>query len=417
MKTVVYITKNKVWAGELVYDWDGVNLEEIFNRIRREQKVSEARVVLGNDVSFVTSMKFTEEVLNRESVLKVAKSWMPFQIDDECFDWKEVMLVPGEKWLQLAAMERGVLESLSAAVKKSGIKIDLVTAIGVILAGKTVGREVPVVVKWTGKENLLVVAVNGLADLVAGDINEEDLMIYTKQKWGLAVNPEELMFSETNVDVPGIVYAEKIKGDDSLVLNLPILKEVVIADEKKEEEVVEEKSGTEGAPKPLGLEKISETATEEKTEKKASHLILYLVILTVVVLGCAGLLYKMGFLATIIPQTTKPVTPTMTLTPTATATPTPEVADLSKLKVQVLNGSGVTGEAAKVKAILLGMGFVNIDTGNAAATTASEIQMKSIVPISVGDQIMKSVISYNLSNVSTLTNDNKYDLIMVLGKQ
>ena len=404
MKTVIYITKNKVWAGGQVYSWDGENLEEIFGRIRRDQKVSEARVVLGNDVSFVTSMKFTEAVLDRESVLRAARLWMPFQIDDGCFDWKEVAIVPGEKWLQLVATEKVFLEQLSLAAKKNSIKIDLVTTIGIILAEKTHGREVPVIVKWTGRENLLVVAVNGLADLVAGDISEEDLMLYAKQKWGLAVNPEELMYTEADMDVVGSVFAEKNRGNDRMILNLPILKEAMVEKEKEEE------------GESVGSEDKWENTVEEKTKKKAPNLVFYLIVLVIAALSCGGLLYKMGFLATILPQTAKPVTPTTTVSPMVTATPTLEAVDLSKYTAQVLNGSGVVGEAAKIKAILLKEGVINVDIGNTTATTESQIRLKEMVPNTVGEKLIKDIEDNTLTNGTFLMPDNKYDLVIILGK-
>jgi hypothetical protein len=414
MKTLIYITKDKVWSGEQSYEWDGTSLDDVFGRIRREQKAGEARIILGNDISFVTSMKFTDGVLNREGVLKMARSWMPFQIDSECFDWKEVALVPGEKWLQLIAIEKTFLENLSLAVKKSGIKTELVSAIGVLLAEKTMGREVPVILKWTGKENLLVVAVNGLADLVAGDISEEDIMTYTKQKWGLAVNPEEIAYTEADIDILGSAFAEKIKGDDKLILNLPILREVVVSEEKENAEggevkAVEEKGVVETRDE-------IETHVEGGTvEKKSSHVWIYVIILLIVAGVCGGVLYKMGLLTSILPKTTPQPTPTVTLSPTAT--PTPTAIDLSGYSIQILNGSGVTGEAAKVKTVLQGIGFVNVDTGNTTATKSSSIRAKEGVPSTVENQVVNEINNYKLEGGDALTSSEKYDLIMVLGQQ
>ena len=110
MKTEVYITKNKIWARELAFEWDGVSFDEVFGRIKRELKVNEVRVVLGNDVSFVTAIKTEGIFLTRESVLKLVKSWMPFEIDSDCFDWKEVVLAPGDEWVQIVPLKRSCFE-------------------------------------------------------------------------------------------------------------------------------------------------------------------------------------------------------------------------------------------------------------------------------------------------------------------
>jgi len=64
------------------------------------------------------------------------------------------------------------------------------------------------------------VAVNGLVDLVTDSDDDEGLMTYAKQKWGLAVNPEELYFGEKEFNLRQSVMEEKINGEDGAVLNL-----------------------------------------------------------------------------------------------------------------------------------------------------------------------------------------------------
>lgn len=77
-----------------------------------------------------------------------------------------------------------------------------------------------------------------------------------------------------------------------------------------------------------------------------------------------------------------PPTPIATpvLTPTPIATPEPEV-NLSKYKIKVLNGSGISGEASRVKALLEKAGFTVSSTGNATNYNyiKSVIQAKSEV--------------------------------------
>lgn len=235
MKTVVYITKKRIWVGDRVFDWNGVSMDEVFGRVKKEMKVNGVRVVFGHDVSFVTAIKANDVFLTRESVLKLAINLMPFEIDSECFDWKSVTLGYDEVWIQIVALEKELLYSLISAVKKHGIKTDLITTVGVLLGEKTRDREAPVIVKWFGKESLSVLAINGLVDLVVSDIKEDDLMIYAKQKWGLAINPEEIILKEDEFNLAKKVFSEKTKGEDRLILNIPILKGII--SEGKLEEV------------------------------------------------------------------------------------------------------------------------------------------------------------------------------------
>lgn len=62
----------------------------------------------------------------------------------------------------------------------------------------------------------------------------------------------------------------------------------------------------------------------------------------------------------------------ITPTPAPTATPTPEEVDLSMYTVDVLNGSGIAGEAKKVGTALEDAGFTTGTLGNAPGNGASE---------------------------------------------
>lgn len=59
-------------------------------------------------------------------------------------------------------------------------------------------------------------------------------------------------------------------------------------------------------------------------------------------------------------------------TPTPSATPSPSPVAKDQLKVEVLNGTGVPGEAGFLQKELEEMGFENIDTGNADKQDATE---------------------------------------------
>ena len=400
MKTVVYITENKIWAGERAFDWDGVSMDEVFGKIKKELGVGNIRIVLGNGVSFVTAVMAGDTFLSRENILKLVKSWMPFEVDSGCFDWKQVVLGHDEIWIQIVAVEKELLMSLSSAVRKHGIKVDLITAIGVLMGEITNGRETPVILKWSNKENLSVLAINGLVDLVAADINEEDLMIYAKQKWGLAVNPEEIILNESKFSLWKNVFSEKTKGEDKIVLNLPILKEVV----------TQEKQGGE-----TNLEDEVSRFEKEEVPRKRSKLRIYMVVLVVLVIG--GVVFSQsGWLKSVFMRENKKIeTVSPTPSPSETITPEPTVPDLSTFQVEVLNGSGVTGEAAKIKTILLESGFVKVSTGNTTATTEGMIRVKASVSESVIKMVTDSVTDYKMGAPEFLTASDKYDLMLVVG--
>jgi hypothetical protein len=94
--------------------------------------------------------------------------------------------------------------------------------------------------------------------------------------------------------------------------------------------------------------------------------------------------------------------------------------DLTDFSVQVLNGSGVVGEAGSVKEKLESDGFENIDTDNADNYDyeKTEVQLKEGTAKEVYDVIEKR-ISYNYNVVlgDALEEDSQFDIIVIVGEK
>jgi hypothetical protein len=121
------------------------------------------------------------------------------------------------------------------------------------------------------------------------------------------------------------------------------------------------------------------------------------------------------------PSTKPSVTPTVT----KSVTPTPETSskvDLSKMKVDILNGSGTPGEAGRVKILLLNAGFTddNIGTGNADAYTYKS----TVVSVSkdLSPEVYKAVedalsSKYTVeASKETLSASSKVSVEIIVGK-
>ncbi len=123
-----------------------------------------------------------------------------------------------------------------------------------------------------------------------------------------------------------------------------------------------------------------------------------------------------GMLSTTSPTTTP--TPKLTNTPT----PAPKAADLSKYSIKILNGSGVTGVASKLKESLTGEGFKVIDTGNADTSdfTDTKIEMKKDVDASYLTKLKAELEKdYSLAPVSEMSSDSttEADVIITIGSK
>lgn len=111
------------------------------------------------------------------------------------------------------------------------------------------------------------------------------------------------------------------------------------------------------------------------------------------------------------------VTPPHVVTPT----PTPVAVDKSKYTIEVLNGSGVPGEAAKVKNALTAIGYTVSSTGNAATTDFTQTEISAKVSVnSAFITALRGDVSklYSVSsNLVALPAQSSVDIIVTVGSQ
>ena len=210
---------------------------------------------------------------------------------------------------------------------------------------------------------------------------------------------------------------------------MPKDKEEKVEEPKKKMVVVEEVS-VEDTP----VEKENETSEIKKEEKvvaiapmvedendKTNYL--WIIIPTALLVGAlvGGLITyfsgisKLG--TSVTPSPIATVEPTVVATPTAAPTTTVKREDL---KVQILNGSGVSGEAGKAKTLLLGLGYKNVDTGNASSSdfTQTEVAIKATASDALNMVIKDLSTKYSAVEASKpLATSSKYDLVITIGKK
>lgn len=91
--------------------------------------------------------------------------------------------------------------------------------------------------------------------------------------------------------------------------------------------------------------------------------------------------------------------------------------DKSKFKIQVLNGSGKAGEAAKVKGLLETTGFIVETVGNASTSDASKTEIKSKIALT---EAIKKDFQNSLSKLYdlqfTVAPVTGFDVIVTVGK-
>jgi len=115
------------------------------------------------------------------------------------------------------------------------------------------------------------------------------------------------------------------------------------------------------------------------------------------------------------------VLPTITPKPTITTTPVSSPSaklDKSDITIEVLNGSGIAGQATIIKNSLIDAGFIKIDTGNTEGETVSQskVVFSSSVSLSFQEEIMqklkKSLAAIDMQQVAT---SDAYDVVITTG--
>lgn len=104
-----------------------------------------------------------------------------------------------------------------------------------------------------------------------------------------------------------------------------------------------------------------------------------------------------------------------TTLPTASPSATPAGINKEKLKIEVLNGSEVSGQAAKLKTMLTDAGFKEVEAGNSEATSSSSIRFGKQITQMQKDNLLKEFQQIIKLGISP-ENSTDFDISIVIGK-
>jgi len=394
MNNLIYLTKDTIWFDEKSYSLVGTDLKTVLENARKELKISNGRLILGNDILFTASFKLENQEETRSAILQITKGWFPVEIDNDSFDWKRAILASGEVWIQTVGVDSEYWKNVCSSFVQAKINVDVAEPLTTLISESVAQRDTPVIINWSGKEKLKIVCLGGAVDFISVDDADDILVSYVKDKWHLAVNPEIVLMEENEFKLKEKVFA-RLKNVDASTLSIPVIKKIV------------------------GLSEEVQTSPEEKVavpeeEKKQKGIVFLISVLIIILIGVIYWAYQTLFSVPKEQTTIPEVTPAITET-TVSVTPEPVKSDYSVYRIQVLNGSGVSGEAGRIRETLINSGFLNVDVGNATATTETQISYKSDLPSDVSDVVMGSIKDYTVGQISTLTSTSDYDLIIVLG--
>jgi|GEM_PF-6327423 len=163
-----------------------------------------------------------------------------------------------------------------------------------------------------------------------------------------------------------------------------------------------------------------ETPVLPKTRKLNKKLIIIILIgigIVLIVLGIIALVRRQS--SGMMPSESPSPSPTEIVITTPSPTPSPATSqELASFKLQILNGSGVKGEAAAVNTLLEAEGFDTAELDNAENYdyTDTVVQFKPGISDSVYTSIeMALSVKYTVTRGEELPDSSDYDIIVTVG--
>ncbi|MFC1625791.1 LytR C-terminal domain-containing protein [Patescibacteria group bacterium] len=143
---------------------------------------------------------------------------------------------------------------------------------------------------------------------------------------------------------------------------------------------------------------------------------------TLVVLGILVLVAALGFVifkgaSNKTEETPSPAGDTLSTPTVSEPSPTAEPVDKTEVSVQVLNGTGIAGEAGLLQTKLEKLGYADIKVGNAESQdqTTTKVTFSSTLSSEVVDEITTS-LKETYKEVSTVTSSTgTYDVVITTG--
>ncbi len=458
---ICYITRNTIHATSgdtqdsrlLEIDWDGVNPTTALEKVKNELAITTAKWIVGEDSSYVIQLELPKAEATRDKILKTIASQVPEEINETNFDWAKVgdNVAKKTEYIQVTVIRWEFLNALSYAAKEIKLAVTLIQPVSILLAQLTKQVKEPHLIIWCGFESLVVLAQSGrvlytksISELTASKL--EEIFAYAKAQFGVSLDPTKLVYDPKFIrEVNGALLEKANKKSLDLILEIakqkrhhrndkdsidlklslsptqPVANEADVLIEIPREELQnpdlhENPPGEQAEPITPQVDKTEEA--QPKFNKK--NLLFGLVSGTFAFVVGLGVFYALGQIinTTELPSTSPSPSADITASPPE-ATSSPSLSN--ELKVQILNGSGVVGEAAYVEGLLTPIGLTLITLGNADRYDYENTQLQrkeTVTPDAL--RVVKSALEKEyLVSVSSdlLTKDSEYDLLIVVGKK
>lgn len=376
---ITAIFREKVIAAEVVlggklkiakyfeYGWNDETMDIVFGQIKKDLKTKKIRVLLSDNLAYVIRIIIPDNIKGREKREYIAseiKKHIPEELDDSQWDYKEL--------------------GFSDLQEESDLRF---------------------------KEVIVFSPVKQFQNVLNSAVLKSDIIVE-------AIEPEEISKTRDPNPFFGLAKKDDVKGRDEKVLNIKI-------DKKSDEDENGDELLLTQADKDIGNDNRNTIASSEDTintprRLKLNYSILVLIIFFLLSLIGAFLLrdkiYQM-FGIVISEDNREDYAQTLDLD----SQPTQPELNLSEYKIQILNGSGIDGEAEFAKSVLEKEGFMieSFSLAERSDYERTEIKIKKHLPEELFNRIDRVLDNYyEIENQSTVLDDtSQYDAVIIIPKR
>lgn len=445
----VYITDRTFWVGvpnkksiELYeVSWNGEDLTTPFAKLKEQFSINQVKIILGNALAQIAVLKQAKDKLNREAILDSVKELFAEDVQDLSFDWKSLEDMGDYSLIEITAAPNFLLQHVKDAASTAKISIVAIKPVSVLLAEQTKDITKPHLIIWRKQEALALIAYEGFV-YQARDIETyapqriQALLNFNLEHAGLPIEQAALSWSEAALDqtkpapeMPPTITAttqkeldvirffidqKPSKGKDATVLDL--------LREKQPEPVVDEELPIAEEASTLPVLPHSKMPIRNFSLEGSNNpnplRWLFIIVLVLITAGATALGgYYILTKPNNSPDSTDQVSPTPQIAPTVTPTAAP--IDLESLKIEILNGSGVPGEAGRVETLLKSAGFGDAQTANADSYDyeTTEISVGSSVAEEVKQTLTQALQTYELDPIAVSSGSAEFDISIIVGSK
>lgn len=357
-KIIVAITKTKIRVLNVKmdspiisekqeeFDWNAETLVEVLHTIKKKYGTL-VRVLLGDEFVHVTTVKTDKtQSINRQSAQSLVQGSIPDDLNKTSWDYR---VYPD--YLQVAVLNKALYEQITDAVKKVEIDIESIETCSSALARLVAAEKEPFILIYQDDVPVIITVQNGVA-LTSSVIHDTLTASHIEQ----AVRFSEELF---HVTIKKIIKTENI-GD---IITGDFFKEFIVESKNLEPAVGLAMKTDVKTPdaNSLNLEIDSSLVNQHSRLSFVPYLLFFLAFLFTlsgVYFGQQYFTKNKSNTVTDKPEISKTI---------STVTPLPSPTPVIKMDytVEILNGSGVSGEAGRLSNILKENKYTVVLTGNA----------------------------------------------------